>query len=1003
MPCKMTLVSSLWLSALAILATEMPVNGDIPSVTTFLSSNIDGASTPLTNGEASTGTIDYYGRKLNVLSMFLQSNYKEGSPGRIGPRGLYHAAGVVVDRSSTPNHVYIVDSGNSRVIGLQSLASDKADIVIGQPDLYSGAANGDCNLGAFGPTRADQLCLMGYPFGTNTAEQWMFANPDVDGEGNLYMPDIYNNRILMYRSPFSLDKTGGKGDSIADFVLGQPDFVSNGINRGNGSNVRDAKSLFISFGGFDHVASRGVSVDSLGNVWVADTFNYRVLRFPKGSAVADLVLGAPDFVNSQPIPEYSNRIPEAPLNRMCTPTMARINPETGDLYVVDEFPGGFPARILVFKPPFTNGMSASRAVFPKQQLIGDFVNGYRLSHATGLLFNPVKTDDWIDPVTKTHKYRDGVFWLHDGGNSRTLLLDADGNILLAVGAPDTYTYGRRDVYYPPKSVTPSQTFNLVWPGGALGFDTNNNIYLADGGKNQVARFAMPYRTQTIDGRVYLPYSNGGVFYGSNDKENESDTVHCTSGSRLGAVSWHNQLLFRDTFRYMVWNNYLTKPIGAPADFVVEYPSSHIMGRATHGVDDMGRMWTTGEHGKLMVFQLPLRSDSRALRDLIPLYWADEQNTEVQYNCGQVVSYDAKLKHIWFFDNANHRLLRVRNPDNWSGKLLVDVVIGQSDKTTSAVNRGMSHPDASSLGEVNSVQFDHLGNMFVADNTYELNNNGRVIAFSAKDLAAINKTIPDIKAQWVYIANKFDQHVSQRKFWPGQNANSPVCVAINSRNELVIGNDGYYTDSQTRSVNQLYLYRNPLTKPTPDAVIELPLGAPGEVSFDENDNLVVQDHTWNRLWVINLDRDPSWLRELAQPKSLYGQIRLGGFIGNVASRRFTAAVNSVSDPDITQLSSLLPQSNGNFTLSNYLLPPYDVRISGSHFLTVKATNVYPELSLNVNLTNGDANGDNQVNLFDLVVLDSKFSSSDALADLDGDGKVNLFDYTIIDSFFGAKGD
>jgi hypothetical protein len=74
---------------------------------------------------------------------------------------------------------------------------------------------------------------------------------------------------------------------------------------------------------------------------------------------------------------------------------------------------------------------------------------------------------------------------------------------------------------------------------------------------------------------------------------------------------------------------------------------------------------------------------------------------------------------------------------------------------------------------------------------------------------------------------------------------------------------------------LYLYRTPLTKPTPDAVIELPLGAPGEVSFDENDNLIVQDHTWNRIWVINLNKDPNWLRELSgttgdEPPSLLGR-------------------------------------------------------------------------------------------------------------------------------------
>ena len=94
---------------------------------------------------------------------------------------------------------------------------------------------------------------------------------------------------------------------------------------------------------------------------------------------------------------------------------------------------------------------------------------------------------------------------------------------------------------------------------------------------------------------------------------------------------------------------------------------------------------------------------------------------------------------------------------------------------------------------------------------------------------------------------------------GNSPFSPVSVAFNSRNEMVIGNDGYNRDPQKRAIRQLYLYRTPLTKNTPDAFIELPLGAPGEITFDARDNLIVQDATWNKVWIINYDLDPSWLR------------------------------------------------------------------------------------------------------------------------------------------------
>ena len=47
------------------------------------------------------GAIDFYGLKKNVVRMFLQTSFTEASPGKIGPSGIYHAAGVVVGKLGT--------------------------------------------------------------------------------------------------------------------------------------------------------------------------------------------------------------------------------------------------------------------------------------------------------------------------------------------------------------------------------------------------------------------------------------------------------------------------------------------------------------------------------------------------------------------------------------------------------------------------------------------------------------------------------------------------------------------------------------------------------------------------------------------------------------------------------------------------------------------------------------------------------------------------------------
>jgi DNA-binding beta-propeller fold protein YncE len=807
---------------------------------------------------------NFYGKKVKVLKLFGQQRWGECSPGRVTGAKIFHAAGVVVDRSSTPNHIYVADTGNNRILGFRSYKSPKADLICGQPLESSGAPNGDCNTGVYAQPSRASMCLMNVPPNPNTGEQWMRLNIDVDAEGNLYVPDFYNNRVLIYLAPFKRPiRQVLKMITLPDFVLGQPDFNSNGINHGKGPNERDARSLFLSFGGFDHVAARGVSVDGSGNVWVADTFNYRVLRFPKGATGADLVLGQPNFKVSEPTNESP---PEtARTDRMCTPTLARVNPDTGELYVVDEYPGGFPARILVFEPPFSNGMDAARVIFPRQLLKGDYAGGYRLTHATGLVFNPVKTDDWIDEETQTHRYRDGIFWLHD--STRTMLLDAEGNILLAIGAPDLTTYGGSDVVFARGNMSPETPFNLVSPGGMIGFDSHNNIYLADERWHRIARFALPYRPRPTPQGPILPETNGGLFPGTLPNNIGPANI---SGPGVGAITFRNQLIVRDTKRYLAWNKYRspTTPDGAEADVVVGQANGYditqdnlIYGRGMHTIDDHDRLWTCSAHGKLMVYQLPLTSGAQTLRELIPLYWADDPETEIPYRCEQPLAFDRLSRKLWVYDTINHRLLRVRNPDDLNGKLLVDVVIGQKNKTDGALNRGMPKPDAASFGDVNDIKFDKLGNLFVVDNTYECHPNGRIIVFLAQDLAAIRRMFPNIKAKKVFVVDRFDETNICRIFESVDRPHSPVSVAFNSRNEMVVGNDGYYLDPRTRHITQLYLYRTPLAKQTPDAVIEFPVGTPGELSFDKNDNLIIQDHTWNKLWVINFDRDPVWLRPL----------------------------------------------------------------------------------------------------------------------------------------------
>ena len=51
------------------------------------------------------------------------------------------------------------------------------------------------------------------------------AGVAVDAQGNLYVADLHNNRVLEYDAPLT-------HDTIADRVFGQPDFTHNTANNG---------------------------------------------------------------------------------------------------------------------------------------------------------------------------------------------------------------------------------------------------------------------------------------------------------------------------------------------------------------------------------------------------------------------------------------------------------------------------------------------------------------------------------------------------------------------------------------------------------------------------------------------------------------------------------------------------------------------------------------------------------------------------------------------------
>jgi DNA-binding beta-propeller fold protein YncE len=179
--------------------------------------------------------------------------------GSLGASSMCRPTDAAVDPAS--GRLYVAEDGNDRVTSWPSATSfvngQAADLVLGQPNFTT---NG-CNSTGLGPA---SLCA---PSGVS-----------VDHQGNLYVADRGNSRVLLFSNPAATDQ-------IADKVFGQASFTSNQCNAGGVS----ASSL---------CAARNVAVDTTDNLYVSDWRNNRVLIYLNpitGDSIADRVIGQAGF------------------------------------------------------------------------------------------------------------------------------------------------------------------------------------------------------------------------------------------------------------------------------------------------------------------------------------------------------------------------------------------------------------------------------------------------------------------------------------------------------------------------------------------------------------------------------------------------------------------------------------------------------------------------------------------------------------------------------------
>ena len=615
-------------------------------------------------------------------------------------------------------------------------------------------------------------------------------------------------------------------------VLGQPDLRQNGVNLVQGVELSQPS---------------GMALDARGgqtHLYIADTRNSRVLAW---ADMASYQMGdAPGLVLGQPGPQYSSPLGIG-VKGLNAPVGLAVDPLSGNLYVAD-FSNN---RVVRFPSPFANpGRIEPDAVYGQpnfSNLSASAASSTGLNQPRAVAFDAA-----------------GNLWVADSGNQRVVRFSAAVlNSQTTPPAADT-VIGQRDFLSSGANAGGQVSGSGFDTPTGLAFDSQNNLYVADGRNSRVLKFAAPLGPSGANATASAVWGQSNFATRGAAAQASNSTIAVPGGLAVdgsgnlyvSAPADNRVLVFPagtsavGAAKVVLGQTDFATTTANTGAFPLASPNS-LSGPSDVKVDQNGNVMVADTtNNRVVQFAANAKSASRVWGQSDFVSNGPNQIKPASLNLPyhMAIDYSSPPFALYVSDTGNNRVLVWKDSAGFRNGDPADLAIGQPNLRTGAANvdsQGSSNPSRTSLSSPEGIAVNPAdGTLYVSDT-----GNNRVLRYP-RPVNQSGRISPDAVIGQLDFSSSLSASVNATSL------NSPGLLGIGPNGDLFVADSGNnrvleFPAGAGNGAAAVRVYGQPgmTTAVRPTQVSAQTLATPVGIAVDPAGNLYVADTGANRVMVF----------------------------------------------------------------------------------------------------------------------------------------------------------